>query len=186
MNKPILCLDFDGVCHMYTSGWKGAGVIPDEHVPGLFEFLESVKDDFEVQVLSSRSHQTGGVEAMLVWFMEQRKLWRSRGGMPPVDTPLTIGFPTEKPPALITLDDRGWLFCGVWPTVQQLKAFKPWYLSPVQAPAVSEQNLRVSFKVALDPSGELRRVTLSKDDAEIGLTVEQARSLVSELTARLG
>lgn len=32
---PILCLDFDGVCHSYTSGWKGAAVIPDPAVPGL-------------------------------------------------------------------------------------------------------------------------------------------------------
>ena len=29
MPKPILCLDFDGVVHSYTSGWKGADVIPD-------------------------------------------------------------------------------------------------------------------------------------------------------------
>jgi hypothetical protein len=128
MGKPILCLDFDGVCHRYTSGWKGADVIPDEYVDGLFEFMEAVKDDFDIQVLSSRSHQKGGIEAMLAWFYEQRKLWRSRGGKPPIDTPLTIGFPTEKPPAVITLDDRGWLFEGVWPTLEQLKAFKPWYL----------------------------------------------------------
>jgi hypothetical protein len=127
---PILCLDFDGVCHSYTSGWKGADTIPDEYVPGLFEFLEAVKDDFDVQVLSSRSHQPGGREAMMVWFIEQRKLWRSRGGMPPEDTPLTIGFPTEKPPAVVTLDDRGLLFTGVWPTVDELKSFKPWYLKP--------------------------------------------------------
>ena len=134
MSKPILCLDFDGVCHSYRSGWKGAAIIPDEYVPGLFEFLESVKDDFDVQVLSSRSHQEGGREAMMLWFIEQRKLWRSRGGMPPEDTPLTLGFPTEKPPAVITLDDRGWLFEGQWPTLEQLKAFKPWYLRKSEAP----------------------------------------------------
>jgi hypothetical protein len=28
MGKPILCLDFDGVLHSYSSGWKGADVIP--------------------------------------------------------------------------------------------------------------------------------------------------------------
>ncbi len=127
MGKPVLCLDFDGTCSLYTSGWKGAAVIPDEYVPGLFEFLEMIKDDFDVQVLSSRSHQPGGREAMMAWFREQRKLWRSRGGKPPEASPLTLGFPTEKPPAVITLDDRGWLFEGTWPTLQQLKDFKPWY-----------------------------------------------------------
>ena len=78
--KPILCLDFDGVCHSYVSGWKGASVIPDPHVPGLFEFLESAKQDFDIQVFSSRSHQDGGTEAMIAWFMKERKAWRAQGG----------------------------------------------------------------------------------------------------------
>jgi hypothetical protein len=126
MTKPILCLDFDGVCHSYESGWKGADVIPDEYVPGLFEFLEAVKDDFDVQIFSSRSHQEGGKEAMLVWFMEQRKLWRSRGNKPPVDTPLSLSFPDVKPPAFVSIDDRCLLFTGSWPSVESLKDFKPW------------------------------------------------------------
>jgi hypothetical protein len=125
MGKPVLCLDFDGVCHRYTSGWKGADVIPDDYVDGLFEFLEMVQNDFDVQILSSRSHQPGGREAMVAWFVAQRRLWESREGRTIV---LDLSFPTEKPPAVITIDDRGWLFEGVWPTLEQLKTFKPWYL----------------------------------------------------------
>lgn len=124
--KPILCLDFDGVCHSYTSGWKGAAVIPDGYVPGLFEFLEAVKEHFDIQIFSSRSHQEGGRDAMLHWFMTQRKLWRERGGKPSEDTPLSLKFPLEKPPAFVSIDDRCLLFTGAWPTAESLLAFKPW------------------------------------------------------------
>jgi hypothetical protein len=124
--KPILCLDFDGVCHSYTSGWKGADVIPDEYVPGLFEFLEQAAAHFDVQVFSSRTHQKGGREAMVAWFIEQRKLWRSRGGMPETNEPLTISFPDEKPAAFVSLDDRCLLFTGAWPDVNDLLQFQPW------------------------------------------------------------
>lgn len=37
--KPILCLDFDGVCHSCTSGWQGVAQANDPPVPGLFDFL---------------------------------------------------------------------------------------------------------------------------------------------------
>lgn len=124
--KPILCLDFDGVCHSYTSGWKGADVIPDEYVEGLFEFLESVKNDFDVQVFSSRSNQEGGCEAMVAWFVTQRRLWRERNGTTDDRAPLTIGFPKEKPPAFVGIDDRVLTFRGVWPSLDELKNFRPW------------------------------------------------------------
>jgi hypothetical protein len=126
LGKPILSLDFDGVCHSYSSGWKGADVIPDPAVDGLFEFLESVKEHFDVQVFSSRSHQIGGKEAMVVWFFEQRNLWRERGNKPPLETPLSISFPDVKPQATVGLDDRVLLFTGKWPSLEQLKQFKPW------------------------------------------------------------
>lgn len=141
--KPILCLDFDGVCHRYTSGWQGAAVIPDEYVPGLFEFLELVKDEFEVQIFSSRSNQQGGREAMMAWFLTQRKLWRSRGNAPLKETPLSLDFPKEKPPALVTLDDRGLLFTGTWPTLDDLKNFKPWYLTERRSMSQTDPLFRV-------------------------------------------
>ena len=66
MGKPILCLDFDGVIHSYTSGWKGADVIPDPPVDGALDFLERASAHFDVQIFSSRSNQPGGIEAMAI------------------------------------------------------------------------------------------------------------------------
>ena len=166
-------------------GRKCASVIPDDYVEGLFEFLEAVKDDFDVQILSSRSHQEGGREAMMAWFIAQRKLWRTRGGKPPEDTPLTVGFPTEKPPALITLDDRGLLFTGVWPSLEQLKAFKPWYLREEAVAKGDTIQVRIS-NTRIRPDGELGSVTISQGDIELVITPEQARSMCKAITAKLG
>jgi hypothetical protein len=124
MGKLILCLDFDGVCHSYTSGWKGAANIPDDAVPGLFEFLELAAPVFDIQVYSSRSNQEGGIEAMLFWFVEQRKKWRESGGQG--SEVLTISFPKEKPAAFVGLDDRVLNFDGNWPAIEALRNFKPW------------------------------------------------------------
>jgi hypothetical protein len=124
MSKPILCLDFDGVCHAYNSGWKGAAVISDPCVPGMFEFLEEACKVFDIQVYSSRSHQEGGITAMQFWFAEQRRLWREGGGQGSEVLPIT--FPMEKPPAMVGLDDRVLTFNGKWPSVADLQAFQPW------------------------------------------------------------
>ena len=42
--KLILCLDFDGVIHSYSSGWKGADVIPDPPVPGALRFIADARE----------------------------------------------------------------------------------------------------------------------------------------------
>jgi hypothetical protein len=124
--KPILCLDFDGVCHMYTSGWKGADVIPDDYVPGLFEFLEAVAPYFDIQVFSSRSNQPGGADAMALWFADQRRKWRASGGGEGFTQIIEVSFPTEKPAAAVSIDDRAITFTGMWPDVEFLRTFKPW------------------------------------------------------------
>jgi hypothetical protein len=118
--KPILCLDFDGVCHSYTSGWKGAALIPDPPVEGLYEFLFRATLDFEVHIFSSRSNQEGGIEAMQIWFMVHAKDAADRQAV------LQLKFPTEKPPAFIGIDDRVLTFRGVWPSIDELKNFKTW------------------------------------------------------------
>ena len=117
--KPILCLDFDGVCHSYTSGWKGADVIPDPPVDGLFDFLLEAEQYFEIYIFSTRSLQDGGVEAMAQWFDE----WRQELDKPPLRS---LHFPLEKPPALVMLDDRAITFTGTFPAIETLRNFKPW------------------------------------------------------------
>jgi len=39
---------------------------------------------------------------------------------------LALKWPTEKPAAMVTIDDRALTFDGTWPTIDVLKAFKPW------------------------------------------------------------
>ena len=139
MNKPVLCLDFDGVCHSYISGWQGADVIPDEPVDGLFEFLEQAKEVFDIQIFSSRSNQAGGVEAMQRWFGTHYAEYISRTKpelkqkVDKISYPDYLSFPTEKPIAFIGLDDRVITFDGRWPDVNSLLNFQPWYKTGTSA-----------------------------------------------------
>ncbi len=137
-HKPILCLDFDGVIHSYTSGWQGAAAIPDPPVPGAMEFLIEAVEHFQVAIFSSRSNQEGGVEAMRDYLLGH--LMRTET-LPVLDRtgPLEsaahfisehIGFPTEKPSAMVTIDDRAITFTGQWPDMKTLLAFQPWNKKP--------------------------------------------------------
>jgi hypothetical protein len=111
--------------HSYTSGWKGAAVVPDPPVPGAIAFLREAVKHFRVAIFSSRSGQPGGITAMCEWLgyhvLDQRTAddevlsWAS-----------AIEWPTEKPAAMVTLDDRAITFTGTWPAMEALLAFKPW------------------------------------------------------------
>lgn len=114
--KPILCVDFDGVIHSYTTKPFVADQVPDPPVPGAFDFLRAALVSFRVAVFSSRSSHVGGVDAMYDWMI-------NNGGQ---DIVTEIEWVTEKPPAMVTLDDRAITFTGQWPTVASLLAFKTW------------------------------------------------------------
>lgn len=127
--NPILCLDFDGVCHSYTSGWKGADVIPDPAVEGLFPFLMEAVGPFQVHIFSSRTHQEGGVEAMKKWFQDEFDIWKSCqdvSGLEIYNICESLHFPDHKPSAKVSIDDRAITFKGFWPVVGDLLEFKPW------------------------------------------------------------
>lgn len=145
--KPILCLDFDGVIHSYESGWKGAKNIPDPPVEGAMNFLADVvqRQMFEVHIFSSRSHQWGGRKAMKKWLLyhlTEHFLSKYKAKLPQEhSTSFTeflgaqesaevyvkaIKFPKVKPPAHMTIDDRGMRFEGIFPDPEALLKFKPW------------------------------------------------------------
>jgi len=124
MSKPILCLDFDGVIHSYESGWRGAAVIPDPPVDGAIAFMLGALEHFDVVIFSSRSNQDGGTAAMKAYLREHAgQCWHSSPAGPGLED---IKFATEKPPAMVTLDDRALTFTGQWPAIEHLKTFKPW------------------------------------------------------------
>jgi hypothetical protein len=121
MSKPLLCLDFDGVLHSYTSGWKGADVIPDPPVPGAARFLSEAVKHFRVAIFSSRSGHRNGIKAMQAWLVSSMAI--NEDSIPWIGE---IEWPTEKPPAFLTIDDRALTFTGIWPEMAELLAFKPW------------------------------------------------------------
>jgi hypothetical protein len=127
LTKPLLCLDFDGVIHSYSSGWKGADVIPDPPVPGALRFIVKAMEFFRVAIFSSRSAQPGGQAAMQQWL----GYWSvdPAHGMPgDFDHAIwsEIEWPMQKPSAFVTLDDRALTFTGEWPDMETLITFKPW------------------------------------------------------------
>lgn len=125
----LICLDFDGVLHSYTSGWKGAAEIPDPPVPGAMDFINSIlRDDrFELAIYSSRSGQEGGIEAMQQWVYFWLIAQTGCGKDHAWNAATTdIKWPTEKPPATVSIDDRALTFTGEWPSLADLATFQPW------------------------------------------------------------
>ena len=127
MTNKILCLDFDGVIHSYTSGWQGADVIPDPPVPGAIPALWSYINHFHVHIFSSRSNQDGGIQAMKDWLYKWNNIEQGKQLINGQDILEFVSFPTEKPPAFVSIDDRCITFNGTFPTSHELLAFQPWY-----------------------------------------------------------
>ena len=132
MKNPIICVDFDGVIHSYKSGWKGTAVIPDDPVPGAIDWLMAHLpypdaicamapryDGPIVQIYSSRSKSWFGRRAM--------KKWLIKHGLHPAHiSEGLLKFPSKKPAAFLTIDDRAICFNGIFPSSEEMLAFKPW------------------------------------------------------------
>ena len=125
-NKPILCLDFDGVIHSYEKGWQN-GEIYGTVTPGFFEWMEEAEEHFRLMVYSSRSGSDAGRQAMREWLWQEHAKWMHAGNGHKLARP-PIEFPPDKPPAFLTIDDRAITFPGRWDWLppETLREFKPW------------------------------------------------------------
>lgn len=118
-NKLILSIDFDGVIHSYTSGWKGYRIISDPPNEGAIEWLKSLisSNRFCVNIFSSRNIDFGGRMAIRDYLKE----W----GMSSEEV-RKIYFPLTKPAAHMIIDDRAFYFKGVFPSMKEIQEFLPW------------------------------------------------------------
>lgn len=113
MGKQTVIFDFDGVVHSYSSRWKGADNIPDPPVPGIRESIAEIRQHYRVVIVSSRCYQAGGIDAINAWLSKYDII---------VDD-----VTDEKPPAVVSVDDRGLTFDGnPEGLLEKIKAFKPW------------------------------------------------------------
>ena len=123
--KKTVCLDFDGVINSYKSGWQGASKLPDPIVPGAIQFmLMMLAAGWDVCIHSTRAHQPYGLQSMKLWLKDQAgQTWYETPAGPGIES---VNFVVEKPPAIIYIDDRGFKFEGVFPTLEFMENFRSW------------------------------------------------------------
>lgn len=111
---------------------------------------------FQVVIFSGRSGQDGGIRAMRTWlgYWAERELPNDEPGY---TRNAVINYfrhdkrwPTSKPAAFVTLDDRAVTFRGTWPDLDELQRFRPWNKSVV---VYTSQPPSAGLAVSPDPLG---------------------------------
>jgi len=109
-----VCIDFDGVLYDYQGWVEPPSYLPERPVPGAVEFCHLAVQHFKVVVCSARFKYEGVLESAYTWLFNY--------GFPAGEMVLTY----EKPLAFIYIDDRGWTFKGLFPTMSELNSFMTW------------------------------------------------------------
>jgi len=137
-HKQIICVDFDGVVHSYVNGWQGMGGVEDPPIKGAIQWLDKLSrcEEFEVAIFSSRNKSFFGRRAMKRWlaqhYGEVMAIYPAFGDDPDEphdecwDFVRRLKFPWFKPAAHMFIDDRAMRFEGRFPSVNQIRNFKPW------------------------------------------------------------
>lgn len=134
-HRPTIAVDFDGVLHSYTSGWRGAHTIPDPPVDGAIEWLWCLAQNHDVVIVSSRARTWRGRRAIRRWIrLHAGALW-SGDGWRRGTVLRRVRITATKVPAVVYLDDRALRFEGAFPSPDELRlAGIPWMKRAKEAP----------------------------------------------------
>ena len=111
--KQTVVFDFDGVIHEYKTKWSGVDIISDGPVKGVKEAIDEIRKYYRVVVVSSRCSDQHGLIAI--------EKWLNKNGI------IVDDVCSEKPPAIVYIDDRAITFDGNPSTLLgKIKDFKPW------------------------------------------------------------
>lgn len=112
--RRIVCFDFDGVIHSYTSGWQGDSVISDPPVDGIRDVMKQLLElGYEVVIHSARCSSEEGLIAIFK-YLEKYKIPYSY-------------LSDTKPIAFCYVDDRALKFTGETKgLVDEINNFHSW------------------------------------------------------------
>lgn len=109
----VICVDFDGVVHNYTSGFTRDEDINDGIVEGAKDAIERLRRKYKVFIFSTRARSVAGKNAMISFLAKE--------GVE-VD-----GITAVKIPAKWYIDDRGLKFEGDWAeTLREVESAMTW------------------------------------------------------------
>ncbi len=176
-----IAVDFDGVIHSYLTPWVNAETIPDPPIPGAIEWLNKMREKFEVVIFTTRGKTAEGRVAVQDYLFAH--------GWTGDEIP---NVTAEKPPALIYLDDRAMRFAGAYPTADEIHAARPWKASALKdatAPGATGDFPR--GKLTEEDEGGLRVamaatrgsvvIDFGKPVAWLGLGPKEARAMAATL-----
>jgi hypothetical protein len=118
-----ISIDFDGVIHAYSHGWHD-GSCYDMPMDGAIDAIKSLLETYCVFVLSTRDPSQ-----IIAWFgkhapeipcgpvEDEEKFW---------DKPGIVGVTNRKLPAMVYIDDRGFLFVDWKQTMKWASDFAIW------------------------------------------------------------
>jgi len=111
-------VDFDGTLHAYKTKFTTETEIHDGPIDGAIKFIMDLLDaGYDVAIFSTRASEWRFKNAAIDWF--------EKHGMPR-EYSYQLEFTNIKGHHEFILDDRAINFGGKYPSIEELKVFKPW------------------------------------------------------------
>ncbi len=107
--KDSLAIDFDGVIHRYSDGWKD-GTIYDDPIPGVQEALEELQKKYRIIIFSTRNHDRVIKGDKQAHQRDEMQKYLRKHGIPFDE----IYRGNGKPIAKLYIDDNAYRFGGDW------------------------------------------------------------------------